>query len=164
VAKRKEAQEAKQLVDVKRKLAEMQAELDDLQRAQEEFEKEEKILSDNHTTNQYTGNHSLHHEGYHHHEDHFQRKTYRPSPPPQAFDPSSPLSVTLQEVPWPQGYMPIQLPKYNGSVDPTQWLCPAEDLRIKTTTTPTNPTSSSVTSTEETQTTQPIISPKRKKP
>jgi hypothetical protein len=39
----------------------------------------------------------------------------------------------------------------------------AEDLRIKTTTTPTNPTSSSVTSTEETQTTQPIISPKRKK-
>jgi hypothetical protein len=40
----------------------------------------------------------------------------------KAFDPSSPLSVTLQQVPWPQGYKPVQLPKYNGSVDPTQFL------------------------------------------
>jgi hypothetical protein len=47
VAKRKEAQEAKQLADAKCKLAEMQVELDDLRRAQEEFEQEEEIPSDN---------------------------------------------------------------------------------------------------------------------
>jgi hypothetical protein len=58
-AKRKEAQEAKQLADAKRKLAEMQAELDDPRRAQKEFEQEEKIPSDNQTTNHYTENHSL---------------------------------------------------------------------------------------------------------
>jgi chromosome segregation ATPase len=83
-AKRKEAQEAKQLADANRKLAEVQAELDDLRRAQEEFEQEEKILFDNQTNNHYTENHSLHHEGYHHHEDHFQRRTHQPSPLPQS--------------------------------------------------------------------------------
>jgi hypothetical protein len=83
----------------------MQAELDDLRRAQEEFEQEEEIPSDNQTTNHYTENHSLHHEGYHHHEDL-----------------RSPLLVTLQQVPWPQGYKLVELPKYNGSIDPTQFL------------------------------------------
>ena len=38
------------------------------------------------------------------------------------FDPTSPLSTALQRTPWPFSYKPTQLPKYNGSTDPTQFL------------------------------------------
>ena len=38
------------------------------------------------------------------------------------FDPNSPLSAALQHTPWPLGYKPTQLPKYNGLVDPIQFI------------------------------------------
>ena len=38
------------------------------------------------------------------------------------FDPNSPLSAALQHTPWPLGYKPTQLPRYNGSGDPTQFI------------------------------------------
>ena len=58
-----------------------------------------------------------------HHQDHLRQENnhhhYPPNPP---FVPNSPLSTTLQQTPWPIGYKPTQLPKYNGSVDPTLFL------------------------------------------
>ena len=44
--------------------------------------------------------------------------------PPSAgtFNPNSPLSTALQHTPWPLGYKPTQLPRYNGSEDPTQFI------------------------------------------
>ena len=44
--------------------------------------------------------------------------------PPSAgrYDPNSPLSTALQHTPWPLGYKPTQLPRYNGSEDPTQFI------------------------------------------
>ena len=44
--------------------------------------------------------------------------------PPSAgtYDPNSPLSAALQHTPWPLGYKSTQLPKYNGSEDPTQFI------------------------------------------
>ena len=64
---------------------------------------------------------SRHHEGQdlcqanHIHQDqHFQ-----PNPP---FDPTSPLSIALQRTSWPYGYKPVQLPKYDGSVDLAQFI------------------------------------------
>jgi hypothetical protein len=38
------------------------------------------------------------------------------------FDPQSPLCEHLQYIPWPTSYKPIQLPKFNGSTDPRQFI------------------------------------------
>ena len=38
------------------------------------------------------------------------------------FNPTSPLSITLQCTSWPYGYKPIQLPKYEGLFDPAQFI------------------------------------------
>ena len=46
----------------------------------------------------------------------------RPPPVNLPFDPTSPLSVALQRTSWPLGYKPTQLPKYNATTDPTQFL------------------------------------------
>ena len=35
---------------------------------------------------------------------------------------NSPLSTALQHTPWPLGYKPTQLPRNNGSEDPTQFI------------------------------------------
>jgi len=44
------------------------------------------------------------------------------APSAGSYDPNSPLSAALQHIPWPLGYKPTQLPRYNGSMDPTQFL------------------------------------------
>jgi hypothetical protein len=73
VAKQKATQEAKQLADANRKLEEMQAELEELRKSQEEEydsawdnEQGEAIPSNNQTTN----HHTHHSEGAHNTEDH----------------------------------------------------------------------------------------------
>ena len=57
---------------------------------------------------------NLRHEPNQHQEQHYQANS--------PFDPTSPLSPQLQLTPWPFGYKPTQLPRYNGSVDPNQFL------------------------------------------
>jgi hypothetical protein len=39
-----------------------------------------------------------------------------------AFDDASPLAAELQATPWPPSYKPLQLPMYDGHLDPKQFL------------------------------------------
>ena len=49
-------------------------------------------------------------------------------PSASTYDPSLPLFVALQHTPWPLGYKLTQLPRYNGSVDPTQFIMAYEAI------------------------------------
>ena len=84
----------------------MEAEVENLQRAYQDTPED--------STQQETR--IIHHTNFAHRED------QRPPPVNLPFDPTSPLSITLQRTSWPPGYKPTQLPKYNVSADPTQFL------------------------------------------
>ena len=84
----------------------MEAEVENLQKAYQDMPED--------STQQ--ENRIIHHTNFAHRED------QRPSPVNLPFDPTSPLSVALQRTLWPLGYKPTQLPKYNASADPTQFL------------------------------------------
>jgi len=111
--RKRAAEQTQKLAEAKRRVAEMQAEI---QKMQEEVGQLQELPN-----TQAAVETSRHHEGQdlrqanHIHQDqHFQ-----PNPP---FDPTSPLSFTLQRTSWPYGYKPVQLPKYDGSVDPAQFI------------------------------------------
>ena len=111
--RKRAAEQAQKLAEAKRRVTKMQAEIQKMQ-------KEVGQLQELPNTHAAAGT-SRHHEGQdlrqtnHIHQDqHFQ-----PNPP---FDPTSPLSNALQRTSWPYGYKPIQLPKYDGSVDPVQFI------------------------------------------
>ena len=97
--------QAKKLAETWSKLVKMQAEVKQLQKAckvpQDHGQAEDSCHAQVHNLRQTNQHH------------------YQANSP---FDPTSPLSPVLQLTPWPLGYKPTQLPKYNRSVDPTQFL------------------------------------------
>ena len=101
--------QAKKLAEARRKLARMQAEVEQLQKACESHQDAGQIEASRHAQVN-----NLHQEQNQHQEHHYQANS--------PFDRTSPLCPQLQLTPWPFGYKPTQLPKYNGSVDPTQFL------------------------------------------
>ena len=64
---------------------------------------------------------SRHHEGQDLRQTYYilQDQHFQPNLP---FDPTSLLSIALHRISWPYGYKPIQLPKYDGSVNPAQFI------------------------------------------
>ena len=96
---------AKKLAETWSKLVKMQAEVEQLQKAckvpQDHGQAEDSCHAQVHNLRQTNQHH------------------YQANSP---FDPTSSLSPVLQLTPWPLGYKPTKLPKYNGSVDPTQFL------------------------------------------
>ena len=104
---------ANQLVEAKRKVAAMQAEIN-------RMEKECANTQTNHEQQPPLG--ASHQNEIHNIQtDHTRQGHYVP-PSAGTFDPNSPLSAALQHTPWPLGYKPTQLPRYNGSEDPTQFI------------------------------------------
>ena len=104
--KKRAIDQANKLVEARRKLAEMEVEVENLQRAYQDMpggsaQQENRII---------------HQTTFAHNEDR------RPPPVNLPYDPTSPLSVALQRTSWPPGYKPTQLPKYNATTDPTQFL------------------------------------------
>ena len=104
--KKRVLDQANKLAEARRKLAEMEAEVENLQRAYQEMS-EGSAQQENRVIHQTT---------FAHNED------QRPPPVNLPFVPTSPLSVALQRTSWPLGYKPTQLPKYNATTDPTQFL------------------------------------------
>lgn len=104
--------QANQLAEARRKVAAMQAEIDRM---------EKKCANTQTNHEQQPPPRGTHQNEIHNirtnyiHQDHYV--------PPSAgmYDPNSPLSAALQHTPWPLGYKP-QLPRYNGSEDPTQFI------------------------------------------
>jgi len=113
VSRKRAAEQAQRLAEAKRKVAEMQAEI---QKIQEEVGQPQEP-SNTHTV----AGHSRQHEGQDLRQTThiYQDQHFQPSPP---FDSTSPLSIALQQTSWPYGYKPVQLPKYDGSVDPAQFI------------------------------------------
>ena len=107
--KKRAAEQAQRLAEAKRRVAEMQAEV---QKMQEEVGQPQEPPN----THAVAG-HSRHHEGQDLRQatQIYQDQHFQPSPP---FDSTSPLSIALQRTSWPYGYKPVQLPKYDGSVNP----------------------------------------------
>ena len=103
--KKRALDQTNKLAESRRKLAEMEAEVENLQRTYQEMP-EGSAQQENRVIHQTT---------FAHNED------QRP-PVNLPFDPTSPLSVALQRTSWPLGYKPTQLPKYNATTDPTQFL------------------------------------------
>ena len=104
---------ANQLAKAKRKVATMQAEI-------ERMEKECASAQTNHEQQPPRG--APHqYEIYNIQTTNTLQGNYVP-PSAGTFDPNSPLSAALQHTPWPLGYKPTQLPRYNGSEDPTQFI------------------------------------------
>ena len=93
------------LAEARRRLAEMEAEVESLQRAYQEMP-EGSSQQENRVILQTSFAHN---------------ENQRPPPVNLPFDPTSPLSVALQRTSWPLGYKPTQLPKY-ATTDPTQFL------------------------------------------
>ena len=87
----------------------MQSEVEQLQKACESHQDASQIEASRHAQVN-----NLRQEQNHHPEHQYQANS--------PFDPTSPLSLQLQLTPWPFGYKATQLPKYNGSMDPTQFL------------------------------------------
>jgi len=104
--KKRALDQANKLAGARRKLAEIEAEVENLQRTYQEMP-EGSAQQENRVIHQTT---------FAHNEDR------RPPPVNLPFDPTSPLSVALQRTSWPLGYKPTQLPKYNATTDPTQFL------------------------------------------
>src|SRR6185369_15313132 len=94
------------LAEARHKLAEMEAEVENLQRAYQEMP-EGSVQQENRAIHQTTFAHN---------------KDRSPPPVNLPFDPTLPLSVALQRTSWPLGYKLTQLPKYNATTDPTQFL------------------------------------------
>ena len=118
-AKQKVELQAKKLADAKRKLAELEAQVENIRRAQMHTN-DENEQAPNHKfskSHHQIKNNNLRQQ-IHLRQEHNLRQ-YQSNIP---FDPNSPLSVALKQTTWPLGYKPTQLPKYNGSVDPTQFL------------------------------------------
>ena len=105
--KKRAMDQANKLAEARRRLAEMEAEVESLQRAYQEMP-EGSAQQENRVIHQTT---------FAHNEDR------RPPPVNLPFDPTSPLSVALQRTSWPLSYKPTQLPKYNAATDPSQY-CP----------------------------------------
>ena len=101
--KKRALDQANKLAEARRKLAEMEAEVENLQRTYQEMP-EDSAQQENRVIHQTT---------FAHNEDR------RPPPVNLPFDPTSPLSVALQRTSWPLGYKPAQLPKYNATTDST---------------------------------------------
>ena len=101
--KKRALDQANKLAEARRKLAEMEAEVENLQRTYQEMP-EGSAQQENRVIHQTT---------FAHNEDR------RPPPVNLPFDPTSPLSVALQRTSWPLGYKPTQLSKYNATTDPT---------------------------------------------
>jgi len=87
----------------------MQSEVEHLQKACESHQDASQIEASRHAQVN-----NLRQEQNHHQEHQYQANS--------PFDPTSPLFPQLQLTPWPFGYKPTQLPKYNSSADPTQFL------------------------------------------
>ena len=104
--KKRALDQANKLAEARRKLAEMEAEVENLQRAYQEMPEGSAQRE----------NSDIHQTTFTHNEDR------RPPPVNLPYDPTSPLSVALQRTSWPPGYKPTQLPKYNATTDPTQFL------------------------------------------
>ena len=101
--------QAKKLAEAICKLARMQSEVEQLQKACESHQDVGQIEASHRAQIN-----NLRQEQNQHQEQHYQANS--------PFDPTSLLSPQLQLTPWPFGYKLTQLPKYNGSVDPTQFL------------------------------------------
>jgi len=105
--KKRAMDQANKLAEARRKLVEMEAEVENLQRAYQKMP-EGSAQQENSVIHQTT---------FAHNEDR------RPPPVNLTFDPTSPLSVALQRISWPLGYestqLSTQLPKYNATTDPT---------------------------------------------
>ena len=104
--KKRAMDQANKLAEARRRLAEMEAEVESLQRAYQEMP-EGSSQQENRVILQTAFAHN---------------ENQRPPPVNLPFDPTSPLSVALQRTSWPLGYKPTQLPKYNATTDPTQFL------------------------------------------
>ena len=104
--KKRAMDQANKLAEARRRLAEMEAEVESLQRAYQEMP-EGSTQQENRVILQTAFAHN---------------ENQRPPPVNLPFDPTSPLSVALQRTSWPLGYKPTQLPKYNATTDPTQFL------------------------------------------
>ena len=104
--KKRAMDQANKLAEARRKLVEMEAEVENLQRAYQEMP-EGSVQQQNRI---------IHETTFAHNEDR------RPPPVNLPYDPTSPLSVALHRTSWPLGYKPTQLPKYNATIDPTQFL------------------------------------------
>ena len=104
--KKRALDQANKLAEARRKLAKMEGEVENLQRAYQEMP-EGSAQQENRVIHQTT---------FAHNEDR------RPPPVNLPFDPTSTLSVALQRTSWPLGYKPTQLPKYNAITDPTQFF------------------------------------------
>ena len=104
--KKRALDQANKLAEARRRLAEMEAEVESLQRAYQEMP-EGSSQQENRVILQTAFAHN---------------ENQRPPPVNLPFDPTSPLSVALQRTSWPLRYKPTQLPKYNATTDTTQFL------------------------------------------
>ena len=104
--KKRALDQANKLAEARRRLAEMEAEVESLQRAYQEMPEGSSQQE----------NRAILQTAFAHNEN------QRSPPVNLPFDPTSPLSVALQRISWPLGYKPTQLPKYNAIIDPTQFL------------------------------------------
>ena len=106
-------QRANQLAEAKRKVAAMQAEIDRMEKECASTQTNHEQQPPQGATHQY--------EIYNIQTSNTLQGNYVP-PSAGTFDPNSPLSAALQHTPWPLGYKPTQLPRYNDSMDPTQFI------------------------------------------
>ena len=114
-------QRANQLAEAKRKVAAMQAEIDKMQQE----------CASTQTNHEQPPQHppigASHQNEVHIRTNHAFQEHYT-IPSTSTYDPSSPLSVALQHTPWPLGYKPTQLPRYNGSMDPSRFIMAYEAI------------------------------------
>ena len=120
--KKRALDQANKLAEARRKLAEMEAEVENLQRAYQEMP-EGSLQQENRIIYQTT---------FAHNEDR------RPPPVNLPYDPTSPLSVALQRTSWPPGYKPTQLPStMQQLIQPSSsWPTKQPSLRPEVTTQP----------------------------
>jgi len=115
-------QRANQLAEAKRKVAAMQAKIDRMQQE----------CANTQTNHEQPPQHppigaSHQNEVHNIRTDHTFQEHYT-IPSAGTYDPNSPLCAALQHTPWPLGYKLTQLPRYNGSVDPTQFIMAYEAI------------------------------------
>ena len=107
---------ANQLAEAKCKVATMQAEIDKMQQECASAQTNQEQIPQHPSVGASHQNEVQNIRTNHAFEEHYI------TPSAGTYDPSSPLSAALQHTPWPLGYKPMQLPRYNGSEDPTQFI------------------------------------------